>query len=145
MAACRERRFLGRAQRSRNPEVADFHGAVRVNEAIRGFDIAVKDAGRFGRLERGDELQRRVDRRCGRQRAVSFEPRHRAPDDDHVIPQGPDLRRQELVPAAEQVERVANHGGEPLATGPREECFVRSPTEACRIRMSTRRPLRTPR
>ena len=36
------------------------------------------------------------------------------------------LRRQELVSVAEQVERVANHGGEQLATSPREELFVRS-------------------
>ena len=58
---------------------------------------------------------------------VGFEHRHRAPDDDHVIPQGLDLRRQELVSVAEQVESVANHGGEELATDPREELFVRSP------------------
>src|SRR5688572_23980200 len=58
---------------------------------------------------------------------ISLEHRHRAPDDDHVIPQGLDLRRQELVTVAEQVERVANHGGEQLAAGPREELFVRSP------------------
>ena len=56
---------------------------------------------------------------------VCLEHRHRAPDDHHVIPQGLDLGRQELVSAAEQVESVANHGGEQLAAGPREELFVR--------------------
>src|SRR4026207_467191 len=58
---------------------------------------------------------------------IGLEHRHRAPDDDHVIPQGLDLRRQELVTMAEQVESVANYGGEQLAASPREELFVRSP------------------
>src|SRR5688572_23177901 len=58
---------------------------------------------------------------------LALEDRHRAPDDEHVLPQGLDLRRQELVTVAEQVESVANHRGEQLAASPREELFVRSP------------------
>jgi hypothetical protein len=37
------------------------------------------------------------------------------------------IRRQKLVSVAKQIERVADHGGEQFATGPREEIFLRSP------------------
>jgi hypothetical protein len=52
---------------------------------------------------------------------------HRAPDEHHVIPEGLNLGRQELVSPAEPVERVADHGGKKFAACTLEELVVRSP------------------
>ena len=92
--------------------------------------------GHFARLQIVERPQHQSERAVGQfagaglglpNVVVGLEHRHRAPDDDHVVPQGLDLRRQELVPVAEKIESVANHGGEQLTTGQCEELFVRSP------------------